>query len=259
MKHFVKSLTASVLAACTLFSQSALCANAAQDSKAQRLAEVYAEYERLAAEMNVTPIRLNSDENISKVPTKYISYIMMKTDVAYGEVTMQMTHQYNALNYSGTTNGPYGTVLTSYDNVMTYPTYKCGATADILLPTGSDHTKLIFRQNFTAYGAGISGVHSELGSSSPSYFSYPEITSAYIYGFELPESLYSTYFDRGFWALGDLNGNTLVESAEYDELMRYIAGYPVTLTELQKVLLDMDGDGTVTVMDAVQLTSYLNS
>lgn len=258
MKHYVKSLTASVLAACTLFSQSALSANAAQDTKAQRLAEVYAEYERLAAEMNVTPFSLNdNDDDVKKVPTQYISYLIMKGNLAYGNVSMEMTHNYNALSYDGTTNGPHGTVSTSYDNLTTFPTYECGATAYYAVPTGSDHTKLIFRQEFTAATLYKTDVQNQVAGTSPlSLFSYPVITSAHVSGHTIPASSYSTYFDNDFHALGDLNNDNYISQADHDLLMHYIAGYDDALTnDYQLVLADIDGNGTVNVIDGVALAT----
>lgn len=239
-------LTAGMMLSGTALSVSATNLNTADAERAELR-------ERLA--LSAELLNCDVDALVSSVgtiyePTKYVAYVVAKSNYSSGSVSMQMVYDSSKLDYNGTVAGSNG-LITSTSLTTLGGTWKnCAGTAQLVAHTASNANSIVFRQNYDAISPYESDVKSDQSNPHITHFA-PTIYAATVNGVTVTSN-YENYFDYGTIALGDVNYD-----GKLDHLDPYLLSFAITgsisLSGVELAAADVDQDGVIDVKDLQDL------
>lgn len=190
----------------------------------------------------------------SPIPTKYIAFVSVKNPACTsGNITISLHYNSTYLNYTGRTNGSNGTI-TSYSSSMigTGPWWDCAATASICSASSLAPSYVIATHEFEVVSGKKAFAYSDFIEGDGTAHNTLAISST-----DIPSSSFSSYFEYGYWALGDVDGDTVITTADATKILNHISKLQ-TLTTKELAVADYDRDGVVDVSDVTAIYNALS-
>lgn len=189
----------------------------------------------------------------SPIPSKYIAFVSVKNPACTsGNITISLNYNSTYLNYTGRTNGSNGTISGYSASIVSSPWWNCSVTASICSATCLEPSYVIVTHEFEAASGKKAFAYSDFVEDDGTAHDMLTISST-----NIPASSFSSNFEYGYWALGDVDGDTLITTADATKILNHISKVQ-TLTVKELAVADFDRDGEVDVSDVTAIYNALS-